>query len=426
MNNGHGAGGTDSPTAITETYEGTGTDSFCTGDPNNAAPSGIAGLTLASCVPSSSTFFSQTTNSGTSNSGFLAPTSWTVAGGDAGNLIITESWFRINNLSTLRNLEFDTNYHDSGTTYYVWGKHWSNPNQRFEYCFQGCSGWQAVKLAPAGGGSTLTTFALTQGHIYHMRTYDTRGAVGVCTPSSGSNCMFEVALCINDVTAATPWACYNELDATTGLTPGGIPVNPGAFATNLFQLQHQIDQTAASVTTSVDVDSATLTAYSLPSGTAVYFTADGSTPTTSSSVYTAPIGVTINPTTLKAIAAQPGHTNSNVASSTYSGSGSVCGDPFQTGPNFSGTYNVPPTVLPLSIGFTSPTAGCVMHADFSGGAANCSSATYSGTSLINSTTQASVIACQGGFASSNVVGGTWTIVTSTSPTPPQISVIFSQ
>src|SRR5438046_10584830 len=51
-------------------------------------------------------------------------------------------------------------------------------------------------------------------------------------------------------------------------------------------------------------------------GATIYYTTDGSTPTTSSIVYTGPISVT-QTTTLRALATASGMANSTVASATY-------------------------------------------------------------------------------------------------------------
>src|SRR5439155_1231625 len=51
-------------------------------------------------------------------------------------------------------------------------------------------------------------------------------------------------------------------------------------------------------------------------GATIYYTTDGSTPTTAASVYAGPISVT-RTTTLRAMAAAPGMANSAVTSATY-------------------------------------------------------------------------------------------------------------
>ena len=50
----------------------------------------------------------------------------------------------------------------------------------------------------------------------------------------------------------------------------------------------------------------------------IYYTTDGTTPTTSSTQYTGPILVLVGTTTVKAIAVAPGWSQSAVASATYS------------------------------------------------------------------------------------------------------------
>lgn len=109
-----------------------------------------------------------------------------------------------------------------------------------------------------------------------------------------------------------------------------------------------------------------------------------------------------------------GLTSTSTVTATFTAGPPVCGNPTQNGPNFSGTYNVPPTTLPLSIGFTSPTSGCSMFMTLDGSTPTCSSTPYAGQS-ISATTIMRVIACQvPTYTSSAVVGGTWTIVNITS------------
>jgi hypothetical protein len=75
------------------------------------------------------------------------------------------------------------------------------------------------------------------------------------------------------------------------------------------------------------------------SGATIYYTTDGTTPTTSSSVYSAPISIS-ETTTIKAIATANGYTTSSVASATYT-KGTVAAPTFNPdGGTFTGSANV--------------------------------------------------------------------------------------
>src|SRR5438046_2664505 len=62
--------------------------------------------------------------------------------------------------------------------------------------------------------------------------------------------------------------------------------------------------------------SVTVTLSTTTSGASIYYTTDGSTPTTASSAYTGPVPLTTT-TTLRAMAAASGMSNSSVTSATY-------------------------------------------------------------------------------------------------------------
>ena len=102
-------------------------------------------------------------------------------------------------------------------------------------------------------------------------------------------------------------------------------------------------------------------------------------------------------------------------SACYAGFTPQCAVPQQNGPNYSGTYTVPPTVLPVSVSWSESTAGCNMFMTLDGSTPTCSSTAYAAQNF-NSTTTMRVIACQGGYTPSSVVGGTWTIVATGTPT----------
>lgn len=320
FNNGNGAGGVYSPNAITATYGGSSTDSACTSDPYATLSSGVNGLTLTGCVASSSTFFSQTTGTN-GNVDTLYPTAWVVSGGDQADHLVRETWWRINSLSNLQNLEFDTNYHPSTGDYYGWGWQYNNQTGKkmFQYCPQACPAWATVKLVdPTGVNATLTTWTPVQGHWYHTRIYMDRGSVSTCTTVANTPCFFYRQLYLEDATAGTAGVLYNIVDATTGLTPSGIPVSYPTWTKNQFTLQHQLDMNTASATTTVDVDSDTLTAYYMSASTSGPTTTvetagglgewdfDGSdastptatgTPTSTSNAYSAPSAMEYNAAT---------------------------------------------------------------------------------------------------------------------------------
>src|SRR5439155_463214 len=72
--------------------------------------------------------------------------------------------------------------------------------------------------------------------------------------------------------------------------------------------------------------SVTVTLTDSTSGATIYYTTDGSTPTTASTPYTGPITVT-QTTTVKAIATAPGYATSAPASATYTIQGSATASP---------------------------------------------------------------------------------------------------
>jgi hypothetical protein len=64
-----------------------------------------------------------------------------------------------------------------------------------------------------------------------------------------------------DVTAGDPGVLYNIVDATTGGSAGGIPVNHNTWTENYVTVQTQVDMTTANASTSVDWDSDTTVFY---------------------------------------------------------------------------------------------------------------------------------------------------------------------
>lgn len=268
--NGQNAGGTDSATAMTDTYGGTGDSAACTGDPHNADPLMIVGLPNPGCIANSSAVFQESTATGFGNSDVLFPTLYASNSTtlDLADHYVRSVYFYVGKLSTLHDWEMDINQNSSPTAYsggtggyFGWGTHWGASVTMFQYCPQNCSSWKTFKgIDVAGVQPNLTTYALTNNHYYHLIQYGHRNAG--CIPTSGSNCYFYDMMTIYDVTTATAPVTYYLVDATSGNPAGGIPVNHSTWTSGITP-QVQLDMTTANDNVSMHVDSDTVIFYYL-------------------------------------------------------------------------------------------------------------------------------------------------------------------
>jgi kumamolisin len=136
-------------------------------------------------------------------------------------------------------------------------------------------------------------------------------------------------------------------------------------------------------------------------GLTIYYTTNGSTPTTSSAVYTAPITTSTN-TTLEAIASGNGYVASSVSSGVYQIATAAI-------PTFSpspGSYSGPQSV---SISDSSP--GVTIYYTTDGSTPTTSSPIYTGPITISTSTTLHGIASGNGYPTSSVGGGVYTITT---------------
>jgi hypothetical protein len=139
-----------------------------------------------------------------------------------------------------------------------------------------------------------------------------------------------------------------------------------------------------------------------PSAT-IYYTTNGSTPTTSSAVYSGPIGVS-STETLEAMATAGGYTSSGVGAAAYTIN---LIQPAAASPTFSpvaGTYSSSQTV---TISSTTPSA--TIYYTTNGSAPTTGSAVYSGPITISSTETLEAIATASGFTTSTVASAAYTI-----------------
>jgi hypothetical protein len=144
-------------------------------------------------------------------------------------------------------------------------------------------------------------------------------------------------------------------------------------------------------------------------GSVIYYTTTGATPTTASTLYTAPVQVA-KTETLKAIAIAPGYKASPVESADY-----IIANKLFT-PKISlaaGTYSTPQKLT-----LTDETAGVQIRYTTNGANPTATSTIYTGPITVNATEHVQAIATKTGFSSSNIVSAYYTFTAAT----PQISV----
>jgi hypothetical protein len=135
-------------------------------------------------------------------------------------------------------------------------------------------------------------------------------------------------------------------------------------------------------------------------GATIYYTTDGSTPTTSSNPYAAPILVT-QTTTIKAMAAAAGWTDSGVAAANYTLTLRAATPTFSP---LGGTYNAPQSVV-----LSSASPGVTIYYTTNGSTPTASSTPYTGPISVTRTTTIRALAGGGGWSSSPVASATFTL-----------------
>jgi uncharacterized repeat protein (TIGR03803 family) len=143
-------------------------------------------------------------------------------------------------------------------------------------------------------------------------------------------------------------------------------------------------------------------------GSAVYYTTNGKTPTTSSSLYTGAIIVPATET-IEAIAVAADYANSAVASATYTIKSQAATPEFSVN---TGTYTSAQTVT-----ITDTTGGASIYYTTNGTTPSASSTKYTGAITVSSTETLEAIAVTTGYTNSPVASATYTIQLPTAATP---------
>jgi len=312
LDNGNGAGGSDSPPSLTATYGGA-TGTGCEVGANNASAL-VSGLTLPGKTSSSQLIMGITTGS-PGNSSILTVKKYNY-NGDAANLLVRQDCASPNSASVGgAHYEWDDNYNDSAGTYFGFGFDYNFPTQKFRSAPQGAS-WTDLELCPFDGSACITTYPWAAGRYLYTERYE-HYAPG-CSPSSSSDCAFYDAMCVQLWSGGSPvnsLTCYHLKNASTHAPISFTPISKTSWTHPQYAVQHQWDINSASSTLTATIPFSHLVAYNY-SGLQIFYTNNGSTPTTSSTLYTLPVSVSTSQT-IKALATFPGYTNSPVGSAPY-------------------------------------------------------------------------------------------------------------
>ena len=239
------------------------------------------------------------------------------------------------------------------------------------------------------GGDTSGIYTDTSGARHgFMRTASGTITAPIDAPGAATTGMFSGTVLIS----------INSLDEMTGTFTDangvfhGFVLSPASAAQAAPPTFNPVAGTYSSAQT-VAISDAT-------AGAAIHFTADGSIPTTASTLYTGTITIS-STTTLKAIAAANGRADSAVATAVY-----TIATPAAT-PTFSvpsGTYTSAQTVA-----ISDTTAGATIFFTTDGSTPTTASTQYKGTITVNTTETIKAIATATGFADSAVATAAYTI-----------------
>src|SRR6266705_2595058 len=238
-------------------------------------------------------------------------------------------------------------------------------------------------FSPGGGTYTgSVTVSINDATSGATIYYTTNGS----TPTT-SSAVYSGALTFTQTTTLKAMA------AATGMTNSAV-------ASATYTIQQQVATPTFSPGGGTYTGSVTVSISDATSGATIYYTTNGSTPSTSSAVYTGALTFT-QTTTLKAMAAASGMTNGGVANATYTVQQQVATPTFSAG---GGTYTGSVTVS-----INDASSGATIYYTTNGSTPTTSSAVYTGALTFTQTTTLKAMAAASGMTNSGVASGTYTV-----------------
>jgi hypothetical protein len=260
-------------------------------------------------------------------------------------------------------------------------------------------------VSQAGSTSTVATPTFTPAG----GTYTTSQSVTISDSTSGATIYYTT----NGTMPTTSSAVYSSpITVSATETLEALAVETGytnsAVGTAAYTIAPVLPTPTFSPAGGTYTTSQSVTIGDSTSGTTIYYTTNGATPTTSSTKYTGAITVSATET-LKAIAVETGYTNSAVGSAAYTIASLL---PTPTFSPAGGTYTTSQSVT-----ISDSTSGTTIYYTTNGTTPTTSSTKYKNAITVSATETLEAIAVETGYTNSAVGTAAYTISSSTKTTP---------
>ena len=273
----------------------------------------------------------------------------------------------------------------------------------------GASAIQNIKTWTFTSSTTQTAATPTFSPVAGTYTGTQNVALSSATPGA------TIYYTTNGTAPTTSSAVYNSaITVSANTTLEAIAVASG-YAQSAVASGAYVIQTAATATPTFSPAAGTYTAAQSVAisdttpGAVIYYTTNGTAPTTSSAVYSSAIAVSAN-ATLEAIAVAPGFGQSAVASAAYVIQAGVTATP--TFSPAAGTY-----AAAQSVAISDTTPGAVIYYTTNGTAPTTSSPVYSTAITVSANATLEALALASGYAQSAVASAAYVIQAGVTATP---------
>ncbi len=295
----------------------------------------------------------------------------------------------------------------------------------------GDSGFSEDKVVSATGTQTATaTASTTDTFVNLIVALESSGglptvATPTFSPAAGSYGPAQTVTISDATSGVTIYYTTNGTTPTTASSAYSSPITVSATETLKALATHSGDNNSAVASAVYTINGAVATPGFSPaagaygpaqsvtisdatSGATIYYTTNGTTPTTASSVYSSAITVSVTEI-LEALATKASYSNSAVGSAVYTINGAVATPGFSPA---AGTYSSAQTVT-----ITDSTSGATIYYTTNGTTPTTASTAYSSAITVSATETLEALATKAGYSNSAVGSAAYTISVTQVATP---------